>query len=73
MARTKTGSVGPAFDSKTQGRSSRRGSGETDLSGICEDAGLIPGLAQWVKNLALSQAAFGLQMWLGFGVAVAVV
>ena len=40
---------------------------------MCEDAGLISGLAQWVKNLVLSQAAFRFQMWLGSGVAVAVV
>ena len=36
---------------------------------LCEDLGLIPGLAQWVKDLALQH---GSQMWLGSHVAVAV-
>ena len=36
------------------------------------DVGLIPGLAQWVEELALPQVAGNrLQMWLGSSVAVA--
>ena len=36
-------------------------------------SGLIPGLAQWIKVLALLQLWHGLQMDLGSGVAVAMV
>ena len=35
-----------------QNRSSCWGSAVTNLSGTCEDTGSIPGLAQWVEDLA---------------------
>ena len=38
---------------KMQIRSSHSGSVETNLTSIHEDAGWIPGLTQWVGDLAL--------------------
>ena len=38
---------------KMKKKSSHRGAVEMNPTGIHEDAGLIPGLAQWVRNPAL--------------------
>ena len=37
-----------------------------NLTSIDEDASLIPGLYQWVKDLALPQLWQRLQLWLEF-------
>ena len=41
---------------KEREQSSRHGSVLNELTSIHENAGLIPGLAQWLKDLALPQA-----------------
>ena len=41
--------------------------------GVSKDAVLIRGLTQWVKDPVLPQAQCRLQLWLGSGVAMAVV
>ena len=41
-------------EKRKRGRSSHHGSVEMNLTSIHEDTDLIPGLTQWVKDLALS-------------------
>ena len=41
------------FPLKTKSRNSHCGSAKINLTSIHEDAGLIPGLTQWVKDPAL--------------------
>ena len=44
-----------------------------NLTSNREVAGLIPGLTQWVKDLACLELWCRSQMWLGSGIAVALV
>ena len=53
--------------------SSRRGAAEMNPTRNCEVEGLIPGLARWVGIWHCRELWCRLQMWLGSGVAVAVV
>ena len=55
-----------------EAESSYHGSVVTNMTNIPEDAGLIPGLAQWIKDLVLHELCCRLQTQLGSHGAVAV-
>ena len=57
------------FKFRVEKQSSHHGSVETNLTSIQEDVGSIPGLTQWVKDLALPWAT---ETWLRSSIAVAV-
>ena len=58
---------------KIMSGSSHHGTEETNLTRNHEVAGLIPGLAQWVNIQCCCELWCRLQMWLGSGIAVALV
>ena len=61
-------------------RSSHCGAVEMNLTSICEDMGLIPGLAQWIEFPGLLGAMVGIGCrcvsdpeWLGLGLGLTVI